>query len=48
MFPSFGYLYKFAMFYALFFFFFLKKQKITDLKKASQPKFGNIIFFVFA
>ena len=40
---GFGYLYKFAMFY---FFFFFKKQKIIDLKKASWPKFCNIIFLV--
>ena len=38
---GFGYLYKFNMFY----FFFLKKnQKIIDYKKASRPKFCNIIF----
>ena len=38
---GFGYLYKFTMFY----FFFLKKnQKIIDYKKASRPKFCNIIF----
>ena len=42
---GFGYLYKFVMFY-FFFFFFLKKQKI-DLKKASWPKFCNIIFLFF-
>ena len=35
---GFGYLYKFVMF------FFFKKQKIIDLKKASWPKFCNIIF----
>ena len=37
-----GYFYKFVMFYFLFFFF--KKQKVIDLKKASCPKFCNIIF----
>ena len=35
---GFGYLYKFAMFYFLF---FLKKQR---LKKANWPKFCSIIF----
>ena len=38
---GFGYLYKFVMFYFLFFF---KKQKIIDFKKASWPKFCNITF----
>ena len=37
---GFGYLFKFAMFYFLFF----KKQKRIDLKKASWPKFCNTIF----
>ena len=40
-----GYFYKFVMFYFLFFFF--KKQKVIDLKKASFPKFCDIIFQVF-
>ena len=40
---GFGYLYKFVMFYS---FFFFKKQKI-DFKKASWPKFCNIIFLFF-
>ena len=27
--------------------FFFKKQKIRDYKKASKPKFCNIIFLIF-
>ena len=38
MFPSFGYLYKFAMFYALFFFFFLKKAENNRFKKSQSAK----------
>ena len=38
-----GYLYKFIMFYVLFFF---KKQKLIDLKKASQSKFCTMIFLI--
>ena len=41
---GFGYLYKFVMFYFFFFCFVFKKQKIIDQKKASCPKFCNIIF----
>ena len=41
MFLGFGYLYKFVMFYVLFFF---PKVENNRLKKATQPKFGNIIF----
>ena len=41
MIPGFGYLYKSVMFHFLF---LLKKQKIIDSKKASWPKFCNIIF----
>ena len=41
MIPGFGYLYKSVMFHFLFLF---KKQKIIDSKKASWPKFCNIIF----
>ena len=37
---SFGYLYKFVMFY----FFFLQKAENNSFKKASWPKFCNIIF----
>ena len=37
---GFGYLYNFVMFIS----FFFKKQKIIDFKKASWPKFCNIIF----
>ena len=43
MFLGLGCLYKFVMFYVLFSF---KKQKIIDLKKASQPKFCTIIFLI--
>ena len=38
---GFGYLRKLVMFH---FFFFNRKQKIIALKKASWPKFSNIIF----
>ena len=37
-----GYLDRFVMFY----FFFLKKAENNRLKKASQPKFCNIIFLL--
>ena len=43
---GFGYLYKFVMFY--FFFFFTKKAENNRFKKASWPKFCNIIFLFFA
>ena len=38
---GFDYLHKSVVFYLLI---FLKNQKIIDLKKASWPKFCNIIF----
>ena len=40
---GFGYLYKFVMFYL---FFFFENQKIIDQKKASWPKFCNIIVII--
>ena len=39
---GFGYLYKFVMFH--FFFFYSQKAENNRLKKASWPKFCNIIF----
>ena len=39
---GFGYLYKFIMFYCLFFFL---RSKIIDYKTASWPKFCNTIFW---
>ena len=42
---GFGYLYKFIMFY--FDLFFQKAENDIYYKKASWPKFCNIIFFVF-
>ena len=41
-FLRFGYLHEFIMFYFLS--FFLKKQKIIDLKKGVWPKFYCVIF----
>ena len=41
---KFDYLYNLLCFLSLFFF---KKQKTIDYKKASWPKFFNIIFFFF-